>query len=117
MRASVGDRIVVYGRRVQDPAWDGEVVEVRGAAGRPPYLVRWSADGHQGLFFPGPDARVKHVERGGGATHEVGGHVTADGGLVCEAVQTGPVRVLVRPRARAAVDPKDTPCWHDTTRR
>jgi hypothetical protein len=36
---------------------------VRGSDGRPPYLVRWSDDGHVGLIFPGPDAAVEHFER------------------------------------------------------
>ena len=37
----------------------GEVLEVRGPNGEPPYLVRWT-DGHEGLMFPGPDAHVDH---------------------------------------------------------
>ena len=57
MRASVGDRLVVEGRKVDDARREGEVVEVRGEDGAPPYLVRWS-DGHEGLTFPGPDAHV-----------------------------------------------------------
>jgi len=36
---------------------------VHGHDGEPPYLVRWD-DGHEGLFFPGPDARLHHF------THE-----------------------------------------------
>jgi hypothetical protein len=57
MRASVGDRLVVEGRKVDDARRIGEVVEVHGEDGAPPYLVRWS-DGHEGLTFPGPDAHV-----------------------------------------------------------
>ena len=38
----------------------GEVLEVRGPHGEPPYLVRW-ADGHECLMFPGPDAHVDHA--------------------------------------------------------
>ena len=57
MRASVGDQLVVEGRKVDDARREGEVVEVRGQDGAPPYLVRWS-DGHEGLTFPGPDAHV-----------------------------------------------------------
>jgi hypothetical protein len=57
MHASVGDRLVVEGRKVDDARREGEVVEVRGQDGAPPYLVRWS-DGHEGLTFPGPDAHV-----------------------------------------------------------
>jgi hypothetical protein len=59
MKAAVGDRLVVRGHRVGDPERDAEVLEVRGADGEPPYLVRW-ADGHEGLVFPGSDAYVRH---------------------------------------------------------
>jgi len=37
----------------------GEMVEVRGAGGEPPYLVRFD-DGHAALVFPGPDAVIEH---------------------------------------------------------
>lgn len=57
MRAEVGDRLVVEGKTVDTPRRDGEVLEVQGADGGPPYLVRWS-DGHEGLTYPGPDAHV-----------------------------------------------------------
>jgi hypothetical protein len=42
---------------------DGEILEVHGADGAPPWLVRWSDDGHEGLLFPGPDAVVHHLAR------------------------------------------------------
>lgn len=57
MQAHVGDRLVVEGRTVDIKRRDGEVIEVRGEDGAPPYVVRWS-DGHEGLTFPGPDAHV-----------------------------------------------------------
>jgi hypothetical protein len=57
MRATVGDRLVVESNKVDSPRREGEIVEVRGDDGGPPYLVRWS-DGHEGLTFPGPDAHV-----------------------------------------------------------
>jgi hypothetical protein len=57
MQAKVGDRLVVEGAQVDVPRREGEVLEVRGADGAPPYVVRWS-DGHEGLTFPGPDAHV-----------------------------------------------------------
>jgi Domain of unknown function (DUF1918)/Rv2632c-like len=53
MRARVGDRIILAAEHIDQPTRDGEVVEVRGDDGGPPYLVRWS-DGHTGLIFPGP---------------------------------------------------------------
>jgi hypothetical protein len=57
MHAKVGDRLVVEGAHVDAPRREGEVVEVRGKDGQPPYVVKWS-DGHEGLTFPGPDAHV-----------------------------------------------------------
>jgi hypothetical protein len=63
MKAAVGDRLVINATHVDGPVRDGEVVEVRGTDGAPPYLVRWS-DGHEGLFFPGADATVQHHEKG-----------------------------------------------------
>ena len=61
MKAVVGDRLVVNATHVDGPVRDGEVIEVRGDQGDPPYVVRWS-DGHEGLYFPGPDAAVRHRE-------------------------------------------------------
>ncbi len=58
MRAKVGDRIVIGGRRVGQPDRDCEVLELRHTNGEPPYLVRWGDTGHNNLFFPGPDASV-----------------------------------------------------------
>ena len=58
MHAQVGDRIVVQAMHVGDLVRDAEILEVRGPNGTPPYLVRWSDDGHVGLYFPGPDARI-----------------------------------------------------------
>jgi hypothetical protein len=36
----------------------GEILEVRGPEGAPPYRVRFS-DGHEGLVYPGPDSLVE----------------------------------------------------------
>ncbi len=59
MQAQIGDRVHVhsYSGSVQ---W-GEVLEVRGSDGQPPYLLAFD-DGHQGLIFPAPDAVVEHTE-------------------------------------------------------
>lgn len=57
MHANIGDRLLIEGHKVGDPRREGEVVEVRGSDGSPPYVVRWT-DGHEGLVFPGPDAHV-----------------------------------------------------------
>ena len=65
MKASVGDRLVVRGPRLGDAGRDGEILEVHGSQGAPPYVVRWSDNGHETLFFPGPDATVHHFEHEG----------------------------------------------------
>ena len=65
MQASVGDRIIVRATHVGGPNRDGEIIEVRGSGGGPPYVVRWSDDGHEGLYFPGTDAVIHHDEPAG----------------------------------------------------
>lgn len=65
MRAQVGDRLHVRGRTVDHPDRTGRIVEVRGADGAPPYLVRFD-DGHERLVYPGPDAVVEAGDRTGG---------------------------------------------------
>jgi hypothetical protein len=54
----VGDRLHVRGAHVGDTDRIGEIIEVRGSDGAPPYTVRFD-DGHEGLVFPGPDAVVE----------------------------------------------------------
>ncbi len=61
MQARVGDRIVIRGHRVGEPIRDGEILEVRGPDGGPPYIVRWEDTGHETLFFPGSDALIEHL--------------------------------------------------------
>ena len=58
MQASPGDRIVIKGQHHGEHDRDGEVLEVHGHDGGPPFVVRWSDSGHETLFFPGPDAVV-----------------------------------------------------------
>ncbi|CAM4198255.1 DUF1918 domain-containing protein [Kibdelosporangium persicum] len=63
MQATVGDRLLVHGKNVGLADRHGEIIEVRGDNGAPPYLVRF-ADGHEGLVFPGPDCVVEHMSEG-----------------------------------------------------
>ena len=58
MKAKIGDRLVVLSQHLDQPAMEGEILEVHGADGEPPFVVRWEDDGHEALVFPGPDARV-----------------------------------------------------------
>jgi Domain of unknown function (DUF1918) len=66
MQAMVGDRLHVHGNTVGQADRMGEIVEVRGPAGAPPYVVRFE-DGHTGLVFPGPDAVIERGSGGGDA--------------------------------------------------
>lgn len=59
MRAVVGDEVVVRGRHVGDGDREGLIVEVRGADGAPPYLMRWR-DGHESVLVPSSDTVIEH---------------------------------------------------------
>jgi len=59
MRAQVGDELTVKGRHQGDEDRHGEIVEVHGEDGTPPFLVRWR-DGRESLFFPSSDSVVEH---------------------------------------------------------
>lgn len=65
MHASVGEHIIVRSRHQGEADRDGEILEVHGQDGAPPFRVRWSADGHEGLYYPASDAFVDHTEQGG----------------------------------------------------
>jgi hypothetical protein len=60
VEARVGDHIVVHSTHQGEAERTGEVLEVRGEAGGPPYLVKWSPDGHTGLFYPAGTCAVVH---------------------------------------------------------
>ena len=59
MRAVAGDELLVKGRRVSDVEREGVIVEVHGAKGAPPYLVRWRDSG-ESVFFPSSDTVGEH---------------------------------------------------------
>jgi hypothetical protein len=61
MRATVGDQIVIRSAHVDEPDRDGEIIDVRGRDGEPPFLVRWADTGHEALLYPGPDAQIHHL--------------------------------------------------------
>jgi hypothetical protein len=61
LRARPGDRLIIRGHHLGEPERDGEILEVLGDNGAPPYMVRWE-DGHVAEFFPGSDAYVQHFE-------------------------------------------------------
>lgn len=57
MQAVTGDHIVVESAVLDSPRRRGEIVEVIGEGDRQHYRVRWT-DGHESVYFPGPDAHV-----------------------------------------------------------
>jgi hypothetical protein len=59
MHAAVGERLVIHGKQVGQADRHGEILEVRGADGGPPYLVRFD-DGHETLLYPGADCELEH---------------------------------------------------------
>jgi uncharacterized protein DUF1918 len=63
LRASPGDRLIIKGHHQGEPERDGEILEVLGDNGAPPYMVRWD-DGHVAEVYPGSDAYVQHFEHG-----------------------------------------------------
>ncbi|GHD44188.1 DUF1918 domain-containing protein [Mycetocola manganoxydans] len=64
MRTTAGERIVIRGQSVGAPDRHGQILEVRGDEGQPPYLVRFD-DGHESLVYPGPDCVIEHSSTGG----------------------------------------------------
>ncbi|MEV6974094.1 DUF1918 domain-containing protein [Kitasatospora sp. NPDC093806] len=61
MHAAVGDQLHIHSRAVGMVDRKGEIVEVRGQDGQPPYVVRFE-DGHEGLVYPGPDCNIEPRE-------------------------------------------------------
>ena len=64
LKAEPGDRLVVRGHYTGDPGRDGEILEVLGPEGAPPFVVRWEDDGHVSRLYPGADAYVDHLHAG-----------------------------------------------------
>ncbi|HEY5273870.1 MAG TPA: DUF1918 domain-containing protein [Acidimicrobiales bacterium] len=62
MTAQPGDRLIIRRLDVGAPPRDGEILEVHGSNGAPPYLVRWSDDGQEGLIFPGTEATIQSLK-------------------------------------------------------
>lgn len=57
INATVGDQIEIMSATLDSPRRRGEVVEVIGTGEAQHYRVRWQ-DGHESLYFPGPDAHL-----------------------------------------------------------
>ncbi len=61
MNAHEGDTLLMHGRIVGQHDRVGEIVEVMGPKGEPPYRVRFE-DGHECVMSPGPDSVVRPHE-------------------------------------------------------
>ena len=61
LHARPGDRLVIRGHTVGARARDGEILEA-GRDGGPPFLVRWTDDGHVSRIYPGSDAFVQQLQ-------------------------------------------------------
>ena len=60
MRTTAGERITIRGQTVGAPDRHGQILEVRGNEGEPPYYVRFD-DAHESLVYPGPDCVIEHI--------------------------------------------------------
>ena len=56
MQASTGDRLVIHGKQVGQTDRHGEILEVRGENGGPPYLVKFD---DETLLYPGADCELE----------------------------------------------------------
>lgn len=62
MKAAIGDQLIVKGRHQGDGDRHGQIIEIHGEQGSPPYLVQWQ-DGHESIFFPSADTVVGQRSR------------------------------------------------------
>ncbi|GAA4552763.1 DUF1918 domain-containing protein [Pseudonocardia xishanensis] len=64
MHAHTGDHIVIETNVLDTARRRGTILAVLGGDEETEhYRVRWE-DGHESVFFPGPDARLEHAARG-----------------------------------------------------
>jgi hypothetical protein len=59
MKARVGDQLI---SEASGRPRAYMVIGLHNADGSPPYVVRWQADGHITLMFPGPFTKLVHGE-------------------------------------------------------
>jgi hypothetical protein len=62
LKATKGDRLVIHAHHTGEPERDGEILQVLGDDGGPPYVVRWEDDGRVSRLYPGSDAYIQHFE-------------------------------------------------------
>jgi uncharacterized protein DUF1918 len=59
MRAHKGDTVVVPHPHTGSSARKGQIVEVKGEDGGPPFAVQWSDGTRAEAFVPGPEATIE----------------------------------------------------------
>lgn len=68
MCAHIGDRIVVESLHLGGQLRRGQIARLEHPHGTPPYVVRWTEDDGEMVFFPGPEAHLepafKHAAHG-----------------------------------------------------
>lgn len=67
MRAQVGDWIVVESRHLGGERRRGQIIRLNHPDGTPPYVVRWTDNDRETVFFPGPETHIAFA--GSHATH------------------------------------------------
>ena len=61
MEAQAGDHIEIPGTRIDHTVRKGEILEIRGREGAPPFLIKWLDNGKTALVYPGPDANILNI--------------------------------------------------------
>lgn len=62
VRAHVGDWIVVESVHLGGQRRRGQILRLEHPDGTPPYVVRWTEDDRETVFFPGPEAHIESAD-------------------------------------------------------
>ncbi|TDU83953.1 uncharacterized protein DUF1918 [Kribbella voronezhensis] len=65
MKAAPGDWLMIEGTHLNDRKRHGLILEVHGADGAPPYLVRWDDSDAETVVVPGAGAHILTAEQMG----------------------------------------------------
>lgn len=63
MKAAPGNWLMIEGTHLNDPKRHGQILEVRGTDGAPPYLVRWDDTGTETVVIPTTGAHILTPEQ------------------------------------------------------
>ena len=61
MKAKPGDWLVVRSTHLDGPTRRGQITEIHGTNGSPPFLIRWADTDQTSLVYPGADAHIEPV--------------------------------------------------------